>query len=153
MATIALQFSASAGITASLIQWFGHGWCTHVDCVLPGGNLLGARLSGGVAIRPPDYQRFSRVQRVMLPVPPEVYGQFRGFLADQIGKPYDWTSILGFMADRDWRDDDSWFCSELIAAGLEAAGYFNWPLAAVTSKVTPSDLLLALSATVRVQAA
>lgn len=38
-----------------------------------------------------------------------------GRARSQIGKPYDKTAILGFVANRDWQEDDSWFCSELIA--------------------------------------
>ena len=34
----------------------------------------------------------------------------------QIGKPYDWTGLIGIaVRKRDWQEDDSWFCSELIA--------------------------------------
>lgn len=33
----------------------------------------------------------------------------------QIGKPYDWTAVIGIGLHRDWQEDDSWFCSELVA--------------------------------------
>ena len=72
---------------------------------------------------------------------------FYAFLKTQIGKPYDHSAILGFALDRDWRQSDSWFCSELVAAALEKAGYFSFCLAAPANKITPADLLLALSAT------
>lgn len=42
--------------------------------------------------------------------------------ANQIGKPYDYTAILGMGLHRDWQEDDSWFCSELVAWGFSAAG-------------------------------
>ncbi len=42
------------------------------------------------------------------------------FAHAQVGKPYDYTAIAGFLARRDWREDDSWFCSELQAAAFEA---------------------------------
>lgn len=42
--------------------------------------------------------------------------------ASQIGKPYDYTAILGLGLHRDWQEDDSWFCSELVAWGFNAAG-------------------------------
>jgi hypothetical protein len=52
--------------------------------------------------------------------------------------------------DRDWRKPDSWFCSELVTAALQAAGWFTRPLATATNRFTPSDLLLVLSALVAV---
>lgn len=42
--------------------------------------------------------------------------------ASQIGKPYDYTAILGIGLQRDWQEDDAWFCSELIAWAFDAAG-------------------------------
>lgn len=35
--------------------------------------------------------------------------------ASQIGKPYDYTALLGPGLHRDWQKDDAWFCSELGA--------------------------------------
>jgi uncharacterized protein YycO len=33
----------------------------------------------------------------------------------QVGKPYDLTALFGLLMHRDWQEDDSWFCSELVA--------------------------------------
>ena len=39
------------------------------------------------------------------------------FARSQVGKPYDWAGVFGCLAhDRDWQQDDAWFCSELAAA-------------------------------------
>lgn len=43
-------------------------------------------------------------------------------ISSQIGKPYDYTAILGIGVHRDWQEDDSWFCSELVAWGFSTAG-------------------------------
>ena len=48
--------------------------------------------------------------------------QFLAVLRGQIGKPYDWKGVLGFWFRRNWRDDKAFFCSELIAWGLEVCG-------------------------------
>lgn len=40
----------------------------------------------------------------------------------QIGKPYDWTALFGLLLHRDWQEDDSWFCSELVAWAFQQAG-------------------------------
>jgi hypothetical protein len=42
--------------------------------------------------------------------------------AAQIGKPYDWTGVIGAGLHRSWNDADAWFCSELVAHALEQAG-------------------------------
>ena len=44
------------------------------------------------------------------------------FLRAQLGKPYDWTALLGFIFHRDWAEPDAWFCSELAEAAAVAGG-------------------------------
>lgn len=152
MTDIVLQFCAARGLESRAIEWFGHGWCSHVDSVLEDGSLLGARMDGGVAIRQPGYATFSRTERVILPTTPEIAAAYHAFLMAQIGKRYDVDGIVAFVVGRDWRDPTRWFCSELVAAGLETSGYFPYPLATPANRLTPPDLLLACSARVRVEA-
>lgn len=152
MAKISLQFSSINDIGSALIRAFDHGAFSHVDAIAPGGSLLGARndalggMPAGVQLRGPGYAAFSATKRVDLETTPECAMWFYDFLNKQIGKPYDETAILAFAVDRDWREPDSYFCSELIALALEAAKYFSFPLCAPANKLTPADLLLVLSA-------
>lgn len=152
MSTITLQFCASRGLESAVIEWFGHGWTSHVDTVLDDGTLLGARMDGGVAIRQPGYATFSRTERVILPTTAEIAAAYHDFLMGQIGKRYDVEGICAFIVGRNWRDPSRWFCSELVSAGLERAGYFPSPLSTPSNRITPPDLLLALSARVSVPA-
>jgi hypothetical protein len=153
MAEIRLQFSSQSDLSSDVIRVFDHSPYTHVDAVLSDDSLLGARdeedagVPKGVRIRPPGYAKFVATKVVTLPTTPECAAAFYAFANNQIGKPYDETAILAFVVDRDWRKPDSWYCSELIAAALEQAKYFSFPLAAPANKITPSDLLLAVSAT------
>jgi len=57
----------------------------------------------------------------------------------EIGKPYDYTAVLGLGLHRVWKDADSWFCSELVAYAFDRAGS---PLFRADSlrRVTPQDL-------------
>lgn len=152
-ASIELQLSSMDDLGSEVIRAFDHSAYSHVDAVLPDGNLLGARsdkcgaVPAGVQIRPNGYATFLTIKRIILPTMPECAKAFYDFLREQIGKGYDQSAILGFMLNRDWREEDSWFCSELIASALEKAEYFSFQLAAPSNKITPSDLLLALSAT------
>ena len=150
--TIALQFVQASGIGSQAIELFEHGWCSHVDCVMPDGRLLGARsdviggaTAAGVQIRTPNYEPVSRTQRVTLLMTDDQEKKFYAFLNEQLGKPYDTTAIVAFAMNRNWRENDSWFCSELMAAAIEASGWFIRPLSNGVNKITPSDLLLVLS--------
>ena len=61
-------------------------------------------------------------------------------IRSQIGKPYDFTAIIGILIiDRNYQEDDSWFCIELIVYGLHKGGtdYFNPDMQAV---ITPKML-------------
>lgn len=57
----------------------------------------------------------------------------------QIGKPYDYTAVVGLGLHRVWKDADSWFCSELVAWAFDSAGL---PLfrADALQRVTPQHL-------------
>ena len=44
------------------------------------------------------------------------------WLRRQVGKPYDWTAIAGFVLWRDWQDEDRWYCSELAASWMREGG-------------------------------
>lgn len=142
-----------ADAESALIRAFDHGAFSHVDAIDEASNLWGARsdvdagIPAGVQCRPPGYAVFSVIKHVTLATTPECGAAFWAFVKSQTGKPYDASAILAFALDRDWRKADSWFCSEILAAALEAAGYFSYTLAAPANKITPADLLLALSAT------
>lgn len=60
----------------------------------------------------------------------------------QIGKPYDYTGVLGIGLHRDWQESDAWFCSELVAWSFEQGGS---PLfrAGASKRVTPQDVWMA----------
>lgn len=150
---IRLQFVQGTDLGAQLIQWWGGGpRFSHVDSVLPDGRLLGARhdvvvgAPAGVQIREASYVGQEKVLRLDLGVDDPAANAYYEFVRSQIGKPYDKQGILAFVLGRDWRDPDSWFCSELVAAGLEKCGYFEFALASPSNKITPPDLILILSA-------
>jgi hypothetical protein len=133
----------SAGIRAAEYGF----WASHTEAVMPDGTLLGAHYDGGVQARPADYDKgqFSREMIVSIPAPPAMTDAFHSFLRAQVGKPYDVQAIIAFIAERDWQQPDSWFCSELQAAALVHCGWFAAPLATEFNHITPRDLLLIIS--------
>jgi uncharacterized protein YycO len=116
------------------------GWCSHAEYVFPDGSTLGARMTG-VKIRPASASRgYTRVQRYTFPY----IEQACEWAITQVGKPYDFTAIAGIAFNRNWREEDSWFCSEYIEMSSEktpgpllnddAGISLNW--------ISPRDLLL-----------
>jgi len=148
---IRLQFVREADIASDVIAWFSQGNLSHVDAVLPGGALLGARSDrvggapSGVQIRTPGYAKFALVVPFTVPATPDQEETFLKFLLSQVGKPYDHQAIWGFAVGRNWREEDSWICSELQAAALEHAGVCPC-LYLAANKITPVALALAVSA-------
>ena len=69
MGAITLQFVTSSDPESWAIRTFERGWMSHVDTVMDDGQLLGARSAGSVLIRPPNYETFARVERVVIAVP------------------------------------------------------------------------------------
>jgi hypothetical protein len=151
MPELLLQFVAERGLGSQVIGWFSAGHFSHVDAVLPDDTLFGARsdrVGGqppGVWARPQGYRQFSHRALAMVPASDEQSALWLAFLAAQTGKPYDWRAIWGFVLNRDWREEDSWICSELQARALEIAGLVP-RLYLAANKITPVALALAVSA-------
>lgn len=60
------------------------------------------------------------------------------FALAQMGKGYDSSALWGFLLPgRRWDDAESWFCSELAAAALRAAGFV---IPGEPSRITPGRL-------------
>jgi hypothetical protein len=119
---------------------------------MPDGTLLGSRsdviqgIPAGVQIRPQGYYGAKIKTKILtLPATPDQQTRYYGFLTRQIGKPYDKTAIWGFALGRDWRERDSWICSELQAAAAEYAGNIR-PLYSPVNKITPVMLAVVVSA-------
>jgi hypothetical protein len=41
----------------------------------------------------------------------------------KLGKPYDLSGIAGLSINRDWQENDRWFCSEDVADTLKRSGF------------------------------
>lgn len=148
---VQVQFVRQADPISSGIAWFGGSPFSHVDAVLPDGTLLGARSDrvggkpSGVQIRPPNYEKFAARVRFSVPATDAQAGAFYDFLHKQVGKPYDRSAILGFVTGRNWRHEDQWICSELIARAGEMSTIFPF-LYLAANKITPGSCALAFSA-------
>lgn len=109
---------------------------SHVAAVF-GGTVFEATVRHGVRKTLPSVVLANSVDHAWAEVPCRTDPTLR-FLEAQLGKPYDWTAIFGIMTRRDWQEDDSWFCSELVATAADAGGVslIHKP----KNRVTPGDL-------------
>jgi hypothetical protein len=147
------------------IRWMGHSPFSHQDIVLEDGNMLGASDQGpkspciegnpcGVAIRPPDYQQFGLRRRMIIKTP--LADLIIARVKTQLGKPFDKGGLHNFLSSakpgpdtRNWRDLNSWWCSEIDLWAFEWEGYWvpvldgrdgklPWP----KTRVSPTDFLM-----------
>jgi uncharacterized protein YycO len=142
---ITLQFSATNGPISRLIRWRTHSHFSHVDFVLADGRLLGSQFKAkggdGVRLRIPRYEKFNRIALYHVDVPDEVGEKAMCWARSQIGKPYDLEGALGiFFGQRDWHEDDSWFCFEYVAEAFDQAKY---PLVTTPVNRVLGDMLIA----------
>lgn len=132
--TVRLRFTKNNTITSHVIRAFTWSDYSHVEFALDTGFLgalgwggkskSGIQFKGGVQLRPFDYNYTGEFQAAEVDVPDEnTKQQILKFAMSQIGKSYDWTAILGIGFHRDWHENDSWFCSELIAEAFEQAKF------------------------------
>ena len=151
MSAIVLQFLDEGDILSEAIEYFTQGSVAHVDAVLPDGGLLGARaveingVPAGVQIRQPGYKAVEKIYRVCLDVPREMAVSFYALIEAEIGKPYDYTGVAGFVAGCDWRNPNAWYCSDLQAVMLERCKFFARPLVVPERHISPACLLAVLS--------
>jgi hypothetical protein len=135
--TLTWQLVRGTGWSSRGIGRSGMGYYSHIDTVTPGGLLRGAfsvpmvrtfpdgvrrEIPAGVEDRPHYHSHWSACTRFTRTVTPAQYDAYWKFSDAQLHKPYDSRGLIStFIFGREWRDVDSWWCSELVAACGEAA--------------------------------
>lgn len=116
-----LIFTRSRSPFGALIRAFEGGQWDHV-AVVDGDNVIEATALHGVRHRPRADLLADRPQHQVVHVDlPDERAALK-FARSQVGKPYDWTAILGFLLWRDWSKTRRWYCSELAAQACAAGG-------------------------------
>ena len=139
---IKLKLSSNKNLFSYGIRKITSSIYSHVDLVLESGYYIGSQPGIGVVIHKEkcDLEHFYEID--------VDYHSVANYMLDQIGKPYDFSGIYGFLIhDRKWQNPDSWFCSELVAAAINR----DVPLFSdEVSFVSPGDIIK-LSATKRIK--
>ena len=152
MSAVRLSFVLGADWSSRLIAWYGQGvggW-SHVDAVLPSGELLGARsdtikgVAPGVQIRPPGYEKWKRRAIVEVPVTPAQATEWERWLRKQVGRQYDNGAIWSFIIGGKDHEPGHWICSACQFEGFEHIGLLQRALVE-PSQVTPDALFFAVT--------
>lgn len=146
MSQLKLRFTAENSVFAATIRWYTWGAWSHVEFALPSGylgstNMALPNIPPGVALRPLDYVKADKEIFGTVEVDDPTMRRVLDFAKSQEGKGYDWLAIAGMPLRQDWHTKDAWFCSELVAAAFDAAGY---PLVngKMVDRITPRDIAL-----------
>lgn len=138
MSTIQLLFSSSGSPMGALIRAATWSRWSHVALVAGGDVIEAAPFHGVRQVKLNDaIGQAKEFALVELPArdPQRIIDAARS----QVGKPYDWTAVLGLGLRRDWQGRDAWFCSELIAWSASEAGE-PWYRCESARQVTPQHL-------------
>ena len=131
---IIVRFSANPLPLSWAIRFRTWSKYSHVDFVLDKNLYLGAIPIGGVC---KHSHRYPVEGYFELDVTKEQYEKIMDNAHAQIGKPYDFKGLFGYAQERDWQEDDAWFCSEYVAGAIEPViRLFNED----TFKISPRDL-------------
>lgn len=95
---------------------------SHV-AIIDGDDVIEAIAINGVVRTPITVRKVQDTRWEVVAMPCADPSAVIAAAASQIGKPYDYTGVLGVGLHRDWQDDGRWFCSELVAYAFEAAGF------------------------------
>lgn len=137
---IKIRFVDGPGFVSGCIKFWTWGEWSHVDVWTPTG-WLGARSDGGVQIRPWDYTTVIKEEIRVITLDDVTEANLMQWFNSQIGKPYDYMAIVGMPFRQDWRSENKWFCSELVAAGFAQFGVQLLDVDHV-NRVSPRDLYL-----------
>ena len=119
-----LIFTRGDGLANRLIRAFEGGDWDHVG-IIDGDHVIEATASHGVRRRLLASLQADRPVHEIVNVPgiPGQEGMALQWARKQVGKPYDWGGVVGFLFWRgSWAATGSWYCSELGALTLALSG-------------------------------
>jgi hypothetical protein len=138
---VKVHFLKSHSISGWLIRLFTFSQWNHVAIEIDG-QLYEARGATGVTRSSAKgyLQGWSKSATVEInPPSPDLAVKF---LDAQVGKGYDFGGLIALPFRKPWHGVSKWFCSELVAAALLAAGLPKMRVEA--HRITPRDLWIRL---------
>lgn len=161
MAQLLARFVTSPGFTSWSIRELTDFWASHVEWVLdadwapylagkalpvlPEGDYgtLGAHLTGGIKVRPSNYEVFSRIENCYLEVTDAQKAAVMQAAVDLIGSPYDIVDIAGIVFHQNWEEKGHEICSVYLNDCTSNHGVTLLRVPAVDNpSITPRDTYL-----------
>jgi len=135
-----ILFTRRSNFGSSVIRagaWSGYSHTQIVD-----GNLLwGAAFPHGVGQEDMSYRLALASRAAIMTIPTPDDAAVVAFAESQNGVPYDFLGAFGLGLHRDWQDPTRWWCSEYVAACVQASGKKLFRDGA-TNRVTPEHLFM-----------
>lgn len=120
---LTLLFVNAPTFSSRLIRAIERTEASHCGVLRPDGTVVDSTfLHRGVRAWQRDEWMQGRTLIAEVAFPVRRLDDGMGWLDMQIGKPYDWTALAGWLLWLDWQQDDSWYCSELAIACAQACG-------------------------------
>lgn len=115
-------FASKPGIASFLIRKFTWSRFSHVAIVMDGYVIQSTFLKGVHTVTLEEfYSEYPRIEEVNIKLPNELAAKV--WLQEQIGKPYDFGFILGFVFRKDnWEKSSAWVCNELMEFACVVGG-------------------------------
>jgi hypothetical protein len=152
--TISRLISLQAGVSMPFTP-------SHVEALSQDGQYyIGQHLTGGMQRRLVGYDTGDiavltddRKADIHVPIPstPEQEATFHTYVEGKIGQSYDWVSILGFLpTELHTHEVGRLICSAVMTDALRKCGWLQWPVTVPFHRISPRDLLFALSTHVEI---
>ncbi|MDD2105723.1 hypothetical protein CMV24_15000 [Pseudomonas plecoglossicida] len=138
MSSIQLLFTTTRMPLSALIRAATWSRWSHVALV-DGPNVIEAVALGGVRQISKNHAMSQATDYCLVDLPARYPQAIIDAARTQLGKPYDWTGIVGLGLHRNWQEEDSWFCSELVAWAAAETGE-AWFRSDALRRVTPQHL-------------
>lgn len=145
-----IRFVEGGAIDSRIIRWGTHSTWSHVE-LYDEERTFGAQLKGGVCWRSrydPCYRNVKATHLITLDLSQREWDLVQWFISASDGKPYDWRAIVAYAAGnprwmwrhRNWREEDSWFCSEWVSRLLEIIGRLRFLQPMPVTRIAPAHV-------------
>ena len=124
---------------SNLIRWETQGTVSHVESILPSGDIIGAYLDGVKQI--PGGTDLGYTSQIFVDVlaPHAAIDKWVAYLKSRVGRKYDFLAALGFLLHMNIRTPGAFICSMDAILALRESGPFPRPLSEPAHRISPRE--------------
>lgn len=122
MTTFRIRFiNSGKSFVGRGIDWVTDSLMDHTEIIMDSGDYLGARSSGGVMVRNPDYCKVTWERRYAIPCTDQQLANIMAFAISKIGVKYNFSDITGLLfKDRHINNPNGMICSQFVLESAQA---------------------------------